>query len=216
MAAEINGKTRCVIISGAPVYDAEFIKNTVLETDFVICADSGLSAAKKASITPNLLVGDLDSYNGELPLNCEIIKLSPDKDDTDTLHCVKVALERGYHDFVLLAATGGRLDHTLANLSILGYLGENSARGVIISKGETINLLTEGEHRFNGKTGKTFSVLPFGCESVTLSYSGAKYPLVNGTLKHSTAMGISNIFAGEKATITVHNGKAILIIEARC
>lgn len=212
MAAEINGKTRCVIISGSPCFDAAFIKNSVRESDFIICADSGLSAAKTADIKPGLLVGDLDSYKGELPENCEIIRLRPDKDDTDTLHCVKVALERGYREFALLAATGGRLDHTLANISVLEYLCENGARGTILSESETVCLLERGTHSFDGYRGKTFSVLPLGCDSVELTYSGAEYPLENGVLRHGNAMGISNVFAKDKANITVHSGRALLCV----
>ena len=216
MAAKVTGKTRCVIISGAPEFDAEFIKTAVKNSDYVICADSGLTAAEKAGVTPDLIVGDFDSYTDSVPNDCEVIRLSVDKDDTDTLHCVKVALDRGFRDFALLAATGSRLDHTLANLSILEFFGENGATGVILSENETVCFICKGEHRFDGNKGKTFSVLPFGCESVTLSYSGAKYPLVNGTLKHSVAMGISNVFVEDKAAITVHEGRALVIIDAGC
>lgn len=212
MAVEVR-KARCVIIAGAPQADAAFIAQTVRENDFVICADRGFAAAQQAGIAPDLVVGDFDSYDGEPPKDCEVIALRPEKDDTDTMHCVTTALERGFTEFVFLAATGGRLDHTLANLCTLEYLAEHNAHGIILSKNEKIKLLTEGTHCFTNCKGLTFSVFPFGCERVELSYQGAKYPLTRGVLTHSFPMGVSNIFLLNNAEITVHSGKALVIIE---
>ena len=212
MASQVKPQKRCVIISGAPNPDIDFIRETVGESDFVICADCGVAAAQKAGVKPGLIIGDFDSYSGELPQGCEIITLVPEKDDTDTLHCINVALERGFRDFVLLAATGGRLDHTFANCCMLEYLREHGASGMILSKNEKITVLTAGSYDFNGCKGLTFSVYPFGCGAATLSYEGAKYPLQSGTLTHSAAMGTSNIFTENTANITVHSGQIILMI----
>ncbi len=212
MATQINGKTRCVIIAGAPDPDIAFIRQMVTAQDFVVCADRGYAAALQAGVAPDCCIGDFDSYRGALPEGCEIVRLNPEKDFSDTFHGVEAALARGFRSFVLLAATGGRLDHTCANLSVLAYLHENGADGIILSKNEEIRLLTEGEHIFNGRAGKTFSVFPFGCPAVTLSYRGAKYPLARGTLSYSKAMGLSNIFTQDAAAVTVHSGTALLFI----
>ncbi len=212
MAAKINEKTRCVVIAGAPNPDVGFIAQTVTPQDYVICADRGFDAARRAGITPDCLIGDFDSCEGALPKNIETVRLKPEKDFSDTFHAVETALSRGFRSVVLLAATGGRLDHTCANLSVLAYLHENGAEGIILSKNEKILLLSEGEHVFKGLDGKTFSVFPFGCPKVTLSYQGAKYPLSYGVLEYSRAMGLSNVFTDDEAEITVHSGKALLFI----
>lgn len=212
MASQVKNPKKCVIIAGAPDPDIDFIRETVGENDYVICADCGVATAQKAGIMPDLIVGDFDSYSGDLPRGCEIITLVPEKDDTDTLHCINVALERGFRDFALLAAIGGRLDHTFANCCMLEYLSEHGTHGIILSRKEKITVLPVGSYDFNGCKGLTFSVYPFGCGSATLSYEGAKYPLQNGTLTHSAAMGTSNIFTEDRAKITVHSGQIILII----
>ena len=98
---------RCVIIAGSPDAEINFIAEQVKDGNYLICADKGYEYAKKAGIKPDLIVGDFDSYSGELPDDCEIIKLNSHKDDTDLLHCIGVALSRGYDDFLILAATGG-------------------------------------------------------------------------------------------------------------
>ena len=113
---------------------------------------------------------------------------------------------------MLLSAIGGRLDHSIANLCIAEYLAERGARCTILSRHEEIRLLTEGCYPLNGCRGMTFSVFPFGCQRVTLSYEGAYYPLTNGTLTHSFPMGVSNVFTADRAQITVHSGRALLLI----
>ena len=212
MAAKINESRRCVIISGAPDADIDFLRQTVSADDFVICADSGLASAQSAGIKPNLIVGDFDSYIGVLPGDCETVRLCPEKDDSDTFHAVGLGFGRGFRRFAVLAATGGRLDHTLANLCLLGHISARGGEGVILSENGEIRFLTVGTYPFDGFNGKTFSVFAFGCPSVTLTYSGAKYPLQNGILFHERPVGLSNVFTSDKAKVTVHSGTALMII----
>ena len=194
----MNQQRRCVIIAGAPNADTAFLAQTVQPEDYLICADRGYAAATAAGLRPDLIVGDFDSYGRALPDDCEVVRLCPEKDDTDTMHCVDLALERGFREFLLLSALGGRLDHSIANLCIAEYLEEHGARCTL-----------------NGCCGLTFSVFPFGCQRVTLSYEGAYYPLTNGTLTHSFPMGVSNVFTADSAHITVHSGRALLLINKK-
>lgn len=206
---------RCVIICGAPDADVDFIKQSVNPfDDFVICADSGYSYAKEAGIRPNLIVGDFDSFLGDLPEDIPRESLKTHKDDTDSMHCAAVALERGYKDFVLLAATGGRLDHTLANISVLQYLVENGAKAYILSDMEEVYYLPDGLYTFENVEGKTFSVLPFGCPSVIVTYNcNVEYPAKKLRIQSSVAVGVSNIFHDNNAEVAVESGAAVLILE---
>ena len=52
-------------------------------------------------------------------MEAETIVLPCEKDDTDTVFAVKEALKRGFQDFLLIGVIGGRLDHTLGNVSLL-------------------------------------------------------------------------------------------------
>lgn len=203
---------RCVIISGSPQENPEFVKRVVKKDDFVVCADSGYEYAKKANVKPDLIVGDFDSLKEKITTDCEIVKLNPHKDDTDTMHAVNIALERGYTDFVLVGSIGGRFDHTFANVSTLQYICEQGGKGVMLSESERIEYLPEGEYNFFGYCTKTFSLFPFGCKSVCVSYKGAEYPLEKYSIKSSFPLGISNVFIDEKSEIKIYDGNAILII----
>ncbi|RGM21584.1 MULTISPECIES: thiamine diphosphokinase [Eubacteriales] len=205
---------RCVIIAGSPDAEINFIAEQVKDCNYLICADKGYEYAKKAGIKPDLIVGDFDSYSGELPDDCEIIKLNSHKDDTDLLHCIGVALSRGYDDFLILAATGGRFDHTFANISTLMYLDKKGAKGEIVSSREIIRFLKKGEYKINDCKGKTFSVFPFACESVNVTYIGAEYSADNLVLTAEDAMGVSNIFTTDKAAVKINYGNAIFILNS--
>ena len=202
---------RCVIISGSPDTNVEEIKSLCTSDDFIVCADSGYSFAKKAGLTPNLIIGDFDSLKEELPQNTEVVKLNTHKDDTDTEHCVMECIRRGYKDFLLLGSIGGRTDHTFANIATLAFLSEYNYNGIARNNGEEIRILKEGSYEMNNKKGLIFSVFPYGCESVNVTYKGAEYMLNNMTLTYNVSRGISNVFVDDEAEITINRGRAILL-----
>ena len=190
---------RCVIIAGSPDTNSDFLSTVIKSDDYVICADRGCDFAKQAGITPNLVVGDFDSEPDVLFPNCETVRLIPEKDDTDTMHSVDLALEKKFDEIVILGALGGRFDHSFANVAVLAYINEHGSKGVLLSENENMK-------------GKTFSLFPFGCPSVCVSYSGTKYPLDKYYVSSSVTLGVSNVFTSDMTTIDIYDGNAILII----
>ena len=110
--------SRCVIIGGAKIRDYERARRYLRPDDFAVYCDCGLDHMEGLGLAPGLIVGDFDSHPAP-DLAAETITLPREKDDTDTVYAVKEALRRGYEDFLLLGAIGGRLDHTLANIQLL-------------------------------------------------------------------------------------------------
>lgn len=51
-----------------------------------------------------------------------------------------LALDRGYRDFLLLGCTGGRLDHTLANIAVLLYLLRRGADALMADERNFLRL----------------------------------------------------------------------------
>lgn len=206
---------RCVIIAGSPDTNSDFLSSVIGSDDYVICADRGCKFAKQAGITPNLVVGDFDSEPKVLFPNCETVRLIPEKDDTDTMHSVEVALNKGFEEIVILGALGGRFDHSFANVAVLAYIYEHGRRGVLLSENEKIEFLPVGHYEYKDMKGKTFSLFPFGCPSVCVSYSGTKYPLDKYDVSSSVTLGVSNVFISDMATIDIYDGNAILIINLK-
>ena len=95
--------SRCVIVSAGQVDDYARARTFLREGDFFVFCDGGLEHAEGLGIKPDLVVGDFDSCDADVlakwQSSCEIVRLPREKDDTDTVFAVKLALEKGFDDF---------------------------------------------------------------------------------------------------------------------
>ena len=208
---------KCLIISGSPSDGIEFIKPRINSFDCVICADSGFEKAKALGIVPDIIVGDFDSYSGALNSCSEIVRLNTHKDDSDTQHCVSLAVEKGYEHITVIGALGGRTDHLLANISLLKFAFDSGVSAVIESEAEIIHYISGCGIELNGFSGHTFSVLPVFCDSVTVSYEGeVEYPADKLEIKASQAsLGLSDIAKSDRMYIRAESGNAVVMIQKR-
>ncbi len=198
----------CSIICGAPCSELD----TNLIEGLVIAADRGLDYALTAGITPDIAVGDFDSAESPVPSGVECIRVSPIKDDTDTVLAANTAIERGCNELRFFCALGGRLDHTFANIQMLYDLIGRGICGKLYGNGECVYLLHDGAAEIPRYDGY-LSVFSYG-ESALVSESGVKYPLDRHRLTNSFPLGVSNEITAQTARITAHEG-TLLIMEVR-
>lgn len=199
--------SKAVIISAGSITDYEYIASFIDEDDFIVCADGGLAHAKRMGVVPNLTVGDFDSYEGEV--EGEVRRFNPEKDYTDTDIAVKAAMEKGFDEFVLLGATGTRLDHTLSNIGLLEFLAKNGKRGYVINENNIITVILKSSV-IERKDGWHLSLIPIGgVKGVTLK--NLKYPLENYDLKFSESLAVSNEFTDKDAVVELKEGSLIVI-----
>lgn len=207
-----HAKGICYIAGAMPLEPA--LAPQPNEGDLVIAADGGYASLTKLGVTPHLVVGDFDSL-GRVPEHPEVHRLPCEKDDTDTGYAIKTALARGYTRFVLLGGMGGRLDHTVANLQLLGYLAEQGAVGILAGKGQAATVVTNGSFTFPAACSGYCSVF---CQSGTargVTLEGLKYPLTDAQLTESFPIGVSNEFLGVPARVRVKDGALLLIWETQ-
>lgn len=151
----------------------------------LVAADKGLEwFMRNPEITPDLAVGDFDSLSeeGEAYMrslsDLEIIRLCPEKDDSDTQSAVNHIIEKGARDILIFGATGTRLDHVLANL---GLLSMGKDKGVHISIADQWNYITLAESgtvlKRDSQFGKYVSFFTVGGDVDGLTLKGFKYPL---------------------------------------
>ena len=114
---------RCVIIGGGDC-SVDILKNNILSDDFIICADSGYDIANDADIVPDLLIGDFDSIK-RIPDNVNKITLPVEKDVTDCLAAYNEGIKLGFKAFAVFGGTGGRFEHTFANISLLAAASQS-------------------------------------------------------------------------------------------
>ena len=85
----------------------------------------------------------------KIPDGVEVKRLNPIKDDTDVLDAIKYALSLGYRNFELYGCIGGRIEHSLANISALSFINKNKAKAKIINGNQIIELLCDETKEFN-------------------------------------------------------------------
>lgn len=178
--------------------------------DYVIAADAGYLYLKTLGIKPDLIVGDMDSLD-EAPAGVQITKYPSVKDDTDTLLAVKIGLDKGYKEFRIFAGTGGRLDHTLANLQVLQYISRRGGQGYLVSNKQVITAITNDTMRFPKDCYDTVSVFTLGETAEGVSINGMEYPLRNAKMDPYYPIGVSNKLTGKSATISVKRGTLVII-----
>lgn len=203
--------SRCVIISSSPKIEISFLRDEVLSDDFIICADGGYKHAEKAGLVPNIIIGDFDSAEVPSNTNATILKLPIKKDDTDTFSCVKEALSRGFDEIIIFGGTGGRMDHTYANISVLSYIRSHNARGTLIDESNSLMIISDEEMLIENKCGERFSIFAFGCESCVVTLSGFEYELEKGRLFAEIPLGISNVITADTAQVKIDEGSAVII-----
>ena len=171
-----------------------------------IAADSGIETALKLKIKPDIVIGDFDSAD---PGDYKIIRYAPEKDDTDSMLCVKYALEHDYKDIVIIGGTGGRIDHTLANLAMLKYIENRGGTGVITDGHNRISYLANGSARVY-KNFKYVSVIPVSHEIRGVTMTGFLYNLENASVKSSAPYTVSNEIAQDYGDIKINEGEAFI------
>lgn len=201
---------RCVIVGGAAIDNYEFVKSCLRYGDFFVFCDSGLKHMDALGVQANLIVGDFDSHeNPHLP--AETIVLPCEKDDTDTVYAVKEAVKRGFSEFLLIGTVGGRLDHTLGNVSILLYLDSIGKKAQMIDDYSEMEIVSK-EPAFIEDRYAYFSLLNITGLAEGVTIRDAKYPLENASITCEYQYGISNEpLPGKTARVSVDNGRLLLI-----
>ena len=142
--------------------------------------------------------------------NIKKIILPVEKDDTDSIYCIKYGISKGYKEFLLLGATGSRADHFYANLALLKFAHNNDCTAVL-KDSKTSIYYTENNLDLHCNS-CTVSVFPFGCSQAVVSLNGFKYPADKLVMTSDFPIGNSNIATSKASTITVHSGGVLVII----
>ncbi len=201
---------RCVIIGGADIGRYDRVRGYLRKDDFYICCDSGLKHRAGLGVAPDLIVGDFDSHENP-HLDIETIVLPCEKDDTDTVFAVKEALKRGFEEFLLVGVIGGRLDHTLGNVSILLMLDAQGKKAVAVDDFSELEIVSDQSAQIEDRYAY-FSLLNISGTARDVIIRGAKYPLEGAEITCEYQYGVSNEpLPGQTAVVTVGRGRLLLI-----
>lgn len=196
----------CYIFGAIPVNSFEF---EIKENDIIIAADSGIINTQKFNIKPNYIIGDFDSL-GYTPTDSNVIIHPIEKDDTDTMLAVKLGFENGFKNFRIFGGIGGRLDHTYANIQTATYIAEKGGKAVFYGAKENFTVIKNNQITFDKGYEGNISIFALeDCHNVNIK--GTYYELENGFLSVNFPLGTSNKFNNQEATISVEQGKLLII-----
>lgn len=202
----------CAIFAGGP--ESGLPCEPVPEGAYILCADSGLRLAERLNLAPALVLGDFDSL-GEIPAALPHVVSPAEKDDTDTMLCVRTALGQGFRDIRIYGAFGGRLDHTIANLQALEFIRRHGADGMLIGAGDCVQMLTDGEMlHLPQRSGRTLSLLAWSEQCSGVCAHGVQYPLEDAVLTRAFPLGVSNRITARQAEIVCGSGVLLVMQSA--
>ena len=209
----LPARRRCVIFTARCDGD---VKRAYIPKagDWVLCADGGWQLARQAGVRPDLVIGDFDSSDapGEGPVE----RFPVEKDDTDTMLCLKRGLAMGFDDFLVVGGFGGRIDHTVGNLQALRYAADRAA-AIEMCDGESwATVVAGGAVRVpanaigEGPVKLSVFALDRECRSVTIR--GAKWEAEDTTWTNGFPLGVSNEFKADYAEISVKEGALLVTV----
>lgn len=205
------------VISGGEIADRAWLKAEIAacRPSRIICADKGACHLHPLGVVPDAIIGDMDSLSPELlehfrRSGVQLLTHPARKDETDTQLAVAHALAAHPDEVWIFGALGGRIDHTLANISLLAL---GLAAGVRIRLRDEWSevFLVAGEYDLDGEPGQTVSVFPFGGAAAGITLTGFEYPLAGARMEPGNPYGISNVIAARQGRIAVGTGCLLVI-----
>jgi thiamine pyrophosphokinase len=208
---------RALLVCAASVEgSSELVSVLAPNADLIIAVDGGGLACLEAGVTPDALVGDLDSSDSEtverlVALGVPVHRFPAEKDSTDLELAIREARAQGADEIVVTAATSGRLDHTLAALAALASAADLRPR--IVEPDLSAWLLARAGRReltLRG-AGATVSLIPWGGIAL-VSAHGVRWPLDHAEIGPESTLGVSNVVVSrDGATFSLHQGVALVL-----
>jgi thiamine pyrophosphokinase len=206
---------RILIFANGELPDLDNARALIQKGDTIICADGGTRHARALDLRPDLIIGDMDSAEKEdferLKEAGVAIELFPhDKNETDLELAIHRAIELNPTQLIIVGGLGGRLDHTLANLSLLTN-PRLSAFDVRLDDGIEEVLVCRDQVEVHGKRGDIVSLIPWGGVVSEVQTMNLKWPLHKETLHPDRTRGISNEMLGESASVSIGSGLLLVV-----
>ena len=185
------------------------------QADLIIAADGGASHCSGLGITPDILIGDLDSIDPPLLSSYRnkgiaIHRHPQRKDATDLELAIDLAIKKGTRTIWLLGALGGRWDMSLANIMLAASDKYKNQKIRLSGQDCFMQILHPGiKHPIEGRPGQKISFLPLKSDAEAVTLTGFDYPLTQQIIPFGSSLGVSNIMTTKQAS--VHHTRGILL-----
>jgi len=202
---------KILLICNGAAEPANFLR-AAAENKFVLCADGGANTAAAAGITPDAVIGDMDSATAKTRAKFKKIPwLKIDnQNNTDFDKALDFIKKSDVKGAVIVCAAGGRLDFTFNNIfAAANYLPHFD----IVFKSAAWEIYPVNKtKKFKCRPGARVSLIPLKpCKNVTLS--GLEYPLKNKNLTPGETLTLSNRALKNNFEVRMKKGLTLVYIE---
>ncbi|WML39050.1 thiamine diphosphokinase [Neobacillus sp. OS1-2] len=207
------------ILAGGPEELLPDLTDYMEDNAIWVGVDRGVFQLLKRSIKPEIAFGDFDSVSKE-ELRfiegqvAEMKRYNPEKNETDMELALNWALEQKPSILRLFGATGGRLDHLLANVHLLlvPLKGKHPTNVYLIDRNNVVFLKEPGSYSIEKiKSKKYISFVPLTLDVSGITLTGFKFPLKNQHISLGSTLCISNELISEYGTFSFSEGILIVI-----
>ncbi len=202
-------KKMLILCNGNPPSEHLFRKYRA-NSDLFIAADGGGNIALQFGNTPDVVIGDLDSFEGSENDSYELI-FRPGQEANDLEKALDHAKDNQATHVHILGATGLRLDHTLKNLSVLKQYHDHFTELRIVDDFGEIRLV-DNSFQEEIEIGTQVSLFPLSGKVTGIRTSGLKYPLENEALENGVRDGSSNEVVAQPVEINYKSGDLLLFV----
>lgn len=148
------------------------------EATLLVCCDGAANACVAYGITPDIIIGDVDSVSPELKIALadRVIHVQ-DQEINDLTKAFRYVLSQGHRKITILGATGLREDHTLGNLALLMDYSEEAEVEMLSDYGRFYPC--KDLCRLSVRKGQEVSIFNFGATG--FASKGLQYSLYDFT-----------------------------------
>jgi thiamine pyrophosphokinase len=181
----------------------------------VLAADGGVAFALALGLRVESVIGDLDSalpsdVAEAVASGARVERHPRDKNATDLELALDAAMALGAEEILVLVDDGGRLDHTLSALLLLGAPRYSGCR-LDAQVGRALVHVVRDERALAGEPGEIVSLLAVHGPAEGVRTEGLAFPLAGETLLPGSSRGVSNVFLGETARVSLEQGVVLAV-----
>lgn len=203
---------RIIIFANGNLPNPEKARALLRPDDFILCADGGTRHALALGLVPNVIVGDMDSLPENFSpstFNGEFVLFPKDKNETDLELAINHAITLSPHQILILAALGGRMDQTLANIALLSNL-QLATCDIRLADGVEEIFFCRDQVKVEGRSGDIVSLIPWQGEVTGVFTENLRWHLHHETLYPEKTRGISNEMTSDVATVSIKSGLLLI------
>lgn len=192
---------KILIIADSPSSDIKLEYQK--DSDITICLDG---AAEKilSTMRVDYILGDFDTIERNKVdinrLNAKHIKLT-DQNSTDLEKGIEYAISLGAKSICIANAFGGRVDHSLYNISLLKKYHDQVDMIYMTNQFERIHYFSNESINFAGKAGANIAIMPFSAASI--SSEGLQYDMNEFDIEIGQSASVSNALNKENGYIKI-------------